>query len=87
MSSQDALQAVQQQIRNVFQELSELEASLPLKRKAGHEGNVKDLQGQLKDLATKESLLQEKGNPFLQARQGGKQSASVLLQPLLCLWA
>ena len=71
MSSQTQLEGVQQQIADVHQKISDLEASLVAAKQAEDGDEVSFLRDRLKHLDKKEVALREEKNLHLRAQQGG----------------
>lgn len=72
MSNQDNIQAVQQQIVEVTEEVSEVKKSLATAKQAGDQEEVQHLRTQLEQLYKVRVALQEKENLLLRAQQGGE---------------
>ena len=85
MCFQTQIQAVQQEIDNVLQTASDLEASLASEEQAGHEDEVKFLRGHLQQLYKERVALQEKKNLFLRAQQRGEHYSLCYPLPLSCM--
>ncbi|KAL3137453.1 hypothetical protein ABBQ38_004744 [Trebouxia sp. C0009 RCD-2024] len=78
MSFENQVLAVQQQIEDVLQKVSDTEASLALEKQAGHEAEVRFLRGQLEQLYRTRVALQEMENRLSPAQQGGPRKLTLL---------
>lgn len=71
MSSQTHVKDVQQQIKGVNHEVSEVKASLAAAKKDGDKEEIKSLHTQLEQLYKERVALRDKENLLLRSEQGG----------------